>query len=54
MEGWIKWAKDNEAVVVEPGSLGKTKRIDPRGISATKNEITAYTIVQANPTRSRR
>ena len=48
MEGWIKWAKDNEASIVDLGSpLGKTKRIDPRGISDTKNEITAYTIVQA-------
>ena len=48
MEGWMKWAKDNEASIIDLGSpLGKTKRIDPRGISDTKNEITAYTIVQA-------
>ena len=30
-----------------PPRLGKTKRIDAKGISDTKNEITAYTIVQA-------
>ena len=48
MEGWMKWAKDNEASILNLGSpLGKTKRIDARGISDTKNEITAYTIVQA-------
>ena len=48
MEGWMKWAKENEASIVELGSpLGKTKRIDAKGISDTKNEITAYTIVQA-------
>ena len=48
MEGWMKWAKDNEASIVDLGSpLGKTKRIDAEGISDTKNEITAYTIVQA-------
>jgi hypothetical protein len=48
MEGWMKWAKDNEASIVDLGSpLGKTKRIDAKGISDTKNEITAYTIVQA-------
>ena len=48
MEGWMKWAKDNEASILDLGSpLGKTKRIDAKGISDTKNEITAYTIVQA-------
>ena len=48
MEGWMKWAKDNEASIVDLGSpLGKTKRIDAKGISDSKNEITAYTIVQA-------
>ena len=48
MEGWMKWAKDNEASIIDLGSpLGKTKRIDAKGISDTKNEITAYTIVQA-------
>jgi hypothetical protein len=48
MEGWMKWAKDNEASIVDLGTpLGKTKRIDAQGISDTKNEITAYTIVQA-------
>ena len=52
MEGWMKWAKDNEASIIDLGSpLGKTKRIDAKGISDTKNEITAYTIVQANPTK---
>ena len=48
MEAWMKWAKKNEASIVDLGSpLGKTKRIDAAGISDTKNEITAYTIVQA-------
>jgi len=48
MEGWMKWAKDNEASIVDLGSpLGKTKRIDAKGILDSTNEITAYTIVQA-------
>jgi len=48
MEGWMKWAKDNEASIVDLGSpLGKTKRIDANGVSDSKNEITAYTILQA-------
>ena len=47
MEGWMKWGKENEASIVDPGSpLGKTKRINAEGISDTKNEITGYTIVQ--------
>ena len=32
MEGWMKWAKKNEASIVDLGSpLGKTKRINARG-----------------------
>ena len=46
----MKWAKENEASIIDLGSpLGKTKRIDATGISDTKNEITAYTIVKADP-----
>jgi hypothetical protein len=48
MDAWMKWAKEHEASIVDLGSpLGKTKRIDANGISDTKNEITAYTIIQA-------
>jgi len=47
-EAWGKWVKANEKSIVENGSpLGKTKRISAQGISDTKNEIAAYTIVQA-------
>ena len=48
MDAWMKWVKENEASIVDLGSpLGKTKRINAEGISNTKNEITGYTIVQA-------
>ena len=48
MDAWMKWAKENEASIVDLGSpLGRTKRISAKGISDTKNEIAAYTIVQA-------
>jgi hypothetical protein len=44
----MKWVKENEASIVDLGSpLGKTNRINAEGISNTKNEITGYTIVQA-------
>ncbi len=48
MEAWMKWAADNKEKIVYDGSpLGKTKRIDKAGISDTKNELGAYTVVQA-------
>lgn len=48
MEAWMKWATDNKKSIVDNGSpLGKTKRIDRNGISDTKNDIGAYTVVEA-------
>jgi hypothetical protein len=48
-EAWMKWATANKKSIVDDGSpLGKTKRISAQGISDTKNEIAAYTIVQAD------
>lgn len=48
MEGWQKWVQENEASIVDLGTpLGKTKRISALGIVDTKNELGAYTIVQA-------
>src|SRR3989344_5108510 len=48
MEAWTKWATDNKTSIVDGGSpLGKTKRIDKNGISDTKNEMGAWTVVQA-------
>ena len=48
MDGWMTWVRENEASIVELGSpLGKTKRMNAKGISDTQNQMTAYTIVQA-------
>ena len=48
MAAWEKWGKDNQKAIVDNGTpLGKTKRISRQGISDTKNNIAAYTIVQA-------
>lgn len=45
---WKKWVAENENAIIDQGSpLGKTKRISAQGITDTKNEIGAYTIVQA-------
>ena len=48
MQGWMKWMKDHASSIAGTGSpLGKTKRINATGLSDTRNEIAAYTIVQA-------
>jgi len=48
MERWMKWVKAHEKSLPDAGApLGKTKRITPQGVSDTRNEITGYSIVQA-------
>lgn len=48
MEAWDKWGKVNQKAIVDNGTpLGKTKRISRQGISDSKNNIAAYTIVHA-------
>jgi hypothetical protein len=45
---WKKWAADHGGAIVELGSpIGKTKRVSAEGIADMKNEIGAYTVVQA-------
>lgn len=45
---WVQWAKDHQSSIVDEGSpLNKTKRVDAKGVSDAKNEITGYTIIQA-------
>lgn len=46
---WHKWVADHKDVISEMGSpLGKTKRTDKNGVSDTRNELGAWTIVKAN------
>ncbi len=48
MDAWMKWMGDNKASLVDGGApLGKTKRVDSKGASDTKNDIGGYSIVQA-------
>jgi hypothetical protein len=48
MEAWAKWMNKHKKSIVEGGApLGKTKRVDAKGASATKNEVGGYSIVQA-------
>jgi hypothetical protein len=49
MAGWEAWAKKNQASIVDQGSpLGKTKRVSADGISDIRNDLAAYTVVQAD------
>lgn len=48
IEAWHAWAERNASAIVELGGpLGKTKRIARQGIADVRNEMGAYTIVQA-------
>src|ERR1700737_5444904 len=48
MDGWMKWMNKNKKSLVDGGApLGKTKRVDAKGASNTKNEVGGYSIVQA-------
>ena len=45
---WGEWVMAHQKAIVDGGSpLGKTKRASAQGVSDTRNEIAAYTIVQA-------
>jgi hypothetical protein len=47
MEAWTAWDKANKKSIAELGApLGKTKRIDSKGMSDTRNDITGYSIVE--------
>ena len=48
MKAWQNWAEKNHASILDMGNpLGTTKRVDAKGLSNTKNAMTAYTLVQA-------
>jgi flagellar hook assembly protein FlgD len=49
MDAWMKWMDKNKTSISELGApLGKTKRVTKQGVEATKNEVTGYSIVQAD------
>ena len=48
MDAWMKWMGDNKASMVDGGApLGKSKKIDTKGASDTKNDVGGYSVVQA-------
>jgi hypothetical protein len=49
MDAWWGWINKNKASLVDVGApLGKTKHITAQGVTDTRNEITGYTVVQAD------
>jgi transcription antitermination factor NusG len=48
IKAWTEWMMVHREAVVEQGSpLGKTKKIDPRGIADIRNNLVGYVAVQA-------
>ena len=48
MDNWMAWMKSHEASFVDRGApLGKNKRVTKDGASDVRNEITGYSVVQA-------
>jgi hypothetical protein len=48
VQAWHAWVQANQQAIVEMGGpLGKTKRVSKQGISDVRNEMGAYTVVQA-------
>jgi len=48
IEAWGQWVQAHQDAIVDIGTpLGKTLRVSKGGIDAIKNQLTAYTVVQA-------
>ncbi|WP_441238443.1 hypothetical protein [Bradyrhizobium sp. 930_D9_N1_4] len=48
MAAWHGWVETHKAVIVEMGGpLGKTRRIDGKGITEISNALTGFTVVRA-------
>jgi hypothetical protein len=49
MDAWMDWAKQNEEALVDLGApLGKTKRVTAQGVGDSRNDVTGYSIVDAD------
>ena len=49
MVAWGEWMNTHQAAIVDVGGpLGSTKRVSSNGIEDTSNQITAYTVIEAN------
>ncbi|MCX6111085.1 MAG: hypothetical protein NTZ90_15935 [Proteobacteria bacterium] len=48
MLAWMDWAKKHEKITKDLGGpLGKTKRVSPTGVADINNEMSAFSVVEA-------
>jgi hypothetical protein len=48
MAAWMQWVQKHErSIVQEGGPLGRTKRVTKDGIADIRNNLAAYTLVEA-------
>jgi len=48
IEAWKRWAETNERAIKDGGApLGKTKQVNASGVSDIRNNLAAYTLVEA-------
>lgn len=48
MDAWMAWAKKHERAIVDGGGpLGRTKRVTKDGVADVRNNLAAYTVVEA-------
>ena len=48
MRAWKRWVEHNAQAIVDNGApLGKTRGVTKNGIADTRNNLAAYTVVQA-------
>ena len=49
MAAWKAWVEKNQAAIVDQGApLGKTRQVTNQGITDIRNNMAAYTVVQAD------
>jgi hypothetical protein len=45
---WKAWVEKNQGAILEMGGpLGKTKKVDDKGVTDIRNELGAFTVVRA-------
>jgi hypothetical protein len=48
MAAWKAWVEKHHGAILEMGGpLGKTKKVDPKGVTDIANELGAFTVVRA-------
>jgi hypothetical protein len=46
---WKAWVEKHQGAIAEMGGpLGKTKKVDPRGVADISNQMGAFTVVRAD------